>query len=158
DVGLAVAVNVAGAGDRPPAHRRHRANRATADHAREVHQPDHHLPRGLVVPKDVALTVAVEVTGADDGPVGRNGTGRAGAEDAEVNLPDHPLPGGAVAQEDVVEAGTAEGALSHDRPGVRGRPKRAAADDARAVHVPAHHLPGGGVAPEDVAPAVKVDI
>src|SRR5262249_29413352 len=55
DVALAIAVEVAGAGDRPWAW--HRTGRAAADHARAVEQPDQRLPGDGVVPEDIAHPV-----------------------------------------------------------------------------------------------------
>ena len=65
DVGLAVAVEVAGALDVPARPRIERADGTDADRVGAVHQPD----RGravVVLPQDVGLAVAVEVAGALD--------------------------------------------------------------------------------------------
>src|SRR5262249_35213357 len=128
DVGLAVAVDVARAGDQPAASRRHRARRATArEHSRAIHQPDHIIPGVSVAPKNVAPTVAIEVTGGDDGPAKRHRTNRAAADHGRaVDQPDHRFSGVAVAPENVALAIAIEIALADDAPDGRHRTKRAA--------------------------------
>src|SRR5208282_251155 len=92
NVGLAVAVEVAGADDRPAGGGRHGGDvRGGGVQDRgAVHQPDRHIA-GRVAPENVAHAVAVEVAGADDRPGGRHGgdVRRGGVQDrGAVHLPD----------------------------------------------------------------------
>src|SRR6516225_6815540 len=66
-----------------------------------VHEPDLHVAR-IVAPENVALPVAVEVSGADDRPAaGHIAEAERGGDRGTVHQPDHRLPAGAVAPEDV---------------------------------------------------------
>ena len=66
DVGLAVAIEVADAGDLPVVP--DNAERALTDDAEPVQQPDVDLSRGIA-PQDVGLAVAIEVFAAENGSV-----------------------------------------------------------------------------------------
>src|SRR6516162_6779273 len=101
DVGLAVAVEVVGADDRPTG-----GNHLVADVGQDrtaAHFPDRYLAVGAVrhrpvgaAPQDVGLAVAVEVAGADDLPtIGNFLAPDPGQDSTAVHLPDRHRPVGA---------------------------------------------------------------
>ena len=123
NVGLAVAVEVAGADDwprwsgtlpRPPAD----------DDCRAVHQPDRHVAAG-VAPENVAVAVAVEVAGSGDGPDRRHiaETCRS-TETAGPFINQIATIAAGVAPEPVGLAVAVEVALADDRPVGRHRAER----------------------------------
>src|SRR5262249_41713033 len=108
---------------------------------------------------DVAVAVAVEVTGAGHRPRAWHGAKRTAADlRRTVHQPDQRLAGGALAPEDVGKAIAVEVALSDDRPARRHRTRRTAAGHARAADQPHNHLPARGVDPEDVAVVLAAEI
>ena len=102
DVGLAVAVEVAGALDLPARPRIERAGGTDSHRVDAVHQPDRRRAVAAL-PQDVGLAVAVEVAGAlitcQDGP----GLDRTAAPDtrvrAIVQIPDRGMPSVVLPQE-----------------------------------------------------------
>src|SRR5262249_42472763 len=79
EVREAVAVEVAGFGDRPAA--RYRPRR-TACYCCAVQKPDYRLSAAAVEPQDVAEAIAVEIAGAGDRPWAGHRTGRPAADHA----------------------------------------------------------------------------
>src|SRR5205823_6492161 len=128
---------------------------------RPVHQPDHGIAGG-VAPENVALAVAIEIGGADNGPGGPDIAERGILLDgyAAIGLTGAEQPhrrvAAAIAPEPVVEAVAVEVALAHQRPGRRHRAQAWRADDLRPDHLPDD---GGAAAmpPGDVAQAVAVE-
>src|SRR6185437_14075151 len=92
DVGMAVAVEVAGS-DRVPAWPRNGAHRPAADDVAPVHLPDRDLAGASVLPQDVRMAVAIEVAGSDRLPAWPwIGSDHSAADDAgPVHLPDRGL-------------------------------------------------------------------
>src|SRR6185295_6676399 len=124
-----------------------------------VHVPDIDSAGGGIAPNNVALAVAVEVTGILDLPVGRlRGDCALGGEGGAIHLPDIDLAGGGVAPQDVALAIAVEipGALDLPVGSPRsGHPRRG---DGGAVHVPDIDFAGGVIAPQQVALQVAVEV
>src|SRR5208282_415348 len=162
NVAIAVAVEVAGADDRPGAGRHGADVRGGGIQDRgAVHQPDRHVA-GRVVPEQVGPTVAVEVAGADDRPGGRHGgdVRRGGVQDrGAVHLPDRHVAG-RVVPENVGFAVAVEVALADDRPGTGrygGDIRGGGVQDRGSVHLPDRHI-AARIAPGNVAIAVAVEV
>src|SRR6185295_15232483 len=125
-----------------------------------VHEPDGH-GAVEVAPQDVALAVAVEVTGCDDLPVVVAARARR-VRFADLRPTVHEPDGhGAVevAPQDVALAVAVEVTRCEDLPGVvAARARRVRFADLRpTVHEPDGHR-AVGVAPQDVALAVAVEV
>src|SRR5918994_792170 len=117
DVGIAVTVGVADAGDLPAAAA---VGQAAGAHERAVlHLPHDDLAGAGIVPQDVVIAIAVEVAGALHLPAGRRvGQAARPNERPLLDLPSHHLAGRAVVPQDVAVAVAVEVAGPLDLPAV----------------------------------------
>ena len=122
---------------------------------RAVHEPDAEVAAG-VTPQNVAVAVAVEVTGADHTPRGRNIAEHAGGQNlGAVHQPDADIAA-VVTIKHIGIAVAVEVALADGGPG-RHIAEHRVLRDRRAVHQP-HADVVRRIAPENVALAVTVEV